>query len=485
MKKLFLYAGILLATFATVACNEDFDDWASPQSYPQEESANTYGLEVTPGSEAVIVMDEETPEYVKIVSVAANNNNVANVKLNSLKVQGVSLPATIEDGSVMVRAFQLDSLIETLSMDRSATPHEFEVETEYSVVLTTGEAAPVTATTQATLTPAPTPALDENGYALLGDFQGWNPDEPIWMTQIEPGVYQSEVNTTKDGDNWFKFYLGSGFGGDSFAWDDVAMGCAVNGDNSSPNLLVWRDDPIFGGFQTPVISGAGTWIVTLDMNKGYYKFEPVEKKYYVVGTPQGWSDSDRSCLFYSHGGNVYSYATNWANQWSLKIWDEDHFGDWGAAWGGVNGSTDATGALFNSDAGAIGPNEAGGYYILTINMVSKTYEWTPVDNPTEYASIGVIGDFSDSNWSTDVDMTQLESAPHNWRATITFGGRTELKFRADHDWGVNWGGDSSAQINADTYYVKPGGDNIVIAEAGTYDFYFNDILGRFSIIKAE
>ena len=114
-------------------------------------------------------------------------------------------------------------------------------------------------------------------------------------------------------------------------------------------------------------------------------------------------------------------------------------------------------------------------------MAAKTYEWTAVENPVDYETIGIIGGFSD--WSSDVDMTQLESAPHNWTASVSFDSPTEVKFRANHGWDINWGSDKSAEINADTYYVKPGGDNIVIGEAGTYDFYFNDITGRFSIVK--
>ena len=40
---------------------------------------------------------------------------------------------------------------------------------------------------------------------------------------------------------------------------------------------------------------------------------------------------------------------------------------------------------------------------------------------------------------------------------------------ANHDWGVNWGSDKSAEINDDCYYVNPGGDNILVA-AGITDF---------------
>ena len=39
MKKQFIYAGMFLFTIGFSACNEDFKDWAAPQSNPQEDSA--------------------------------------------------------------------------------------------------------------------------------------------------------------------------------------------------------------------------------------------------------------------------------------------------------------------------------------------------------------------------------------------------------------------------------------------------------------
>ena len=39
MKKHLIYIGMFLAAIGFSACNEDFKDWADPQSNPQEESA--------------------------------------------------------------------------------------------------------------------------------------------------------------------------------------------------------------------------------------------------------------------------------------------------------------------------------------------------------------------------------------------------------------------------------------------------------------
>ena len=485
MKKHILLGGMLLCAAAFTSCNEDFKDWAEPQSNPQGTNAAAYGITVAPGSQANVVMDNAS-EMVEIATVSAEQEAIASIALKSVTINGESLPYTYENGSIMVKAEQLDSLVEATTLDRSATPHAVTVATEWSAVLSSGEAVPVSAETEATLTPySNTPEIDPKGYAMLGQWQGWNPNEPTWMTEVEPGVYQATVITSDEGDNWYKFYKGSGFDDADFGWDAVALGCAENGDNSSPNLLVWADDPRYGGFQTPVISGAGEWVVTLDMNKLYFSYEPKETKYYIVGNPQGWSTEDKTCLFYALGGNKFTYTTKWTNQWDLKIWAQDHFGDWNAAYGGENGSTAASGNLvFGGDAdgcGAIGPNETGGWYTFTFNMGSKTYEWTAIDEPTtEYATVSVIGGFNGWADEGEIELTQLEKAPHNWYARATIGEDTELKFRANHSWDVNWGSDKSAAISEDKYYVTPGGDNIIVP-AGTYDFYLNDITGLWSI----
>lgn len=480
MKKHILFGGMLLCAAAFSSCNEDFDNWASPQSNAQGEAAAAYSIKVSPGSQANVVMDN-AGETVNIVSVSYEINNLKSITLKSMTIDGKSLDYTYNDGTVTVNAAKLDSLVELATLDRSATPHEVTVKTEWAVQLTSGEAFPTEAETTVRLTPySSTPEIDAKGYALLGDWQGWNSSNPTWMTEIEPGVYQAVVMTTKE-ENWFKFYKGSGFDEASFPWDAVALGCAENGEDTTPNLLAWENDPRFGGFQTPILRGEGQYVITLDMNKFCYKYEPKETKYYVVGDAQGWSPDNKTCLFYAMGSNQYTYTTKWTNQWSLKIWDQDNFGNWDVAWGGENGSTAATGTLTNSNAGAFGPNENGGWYTLVFNMGTKTYEWTAIEEPTtEYTAISVIGGFN--NWSDEgeLDLTQLEKAPHNWYARHTITTDTELKFRANHKWETNWGGDGSAAIDEDTYYVNPGNSNIIVP-AGTYDFYLNDITGRWSI----
>ena len=72
-------------------------------------------------------------------------------------------------------------------------------------------------------------------------------------------------------------------------------------------------------------------------------------------------------------------------------------------------------------------------------------------------AVGIIGDFN--GWGGDVDMT-FNVNDNCWEATATVsdGG---LKFRANHDWAINWGGDTEG--------LTQDGANINVS-AGTYKF---------------
>lgn len=491
MKKQILFGGMLLCAAAFTSCTEDFKDWASPQSNEQGEDAAAYGLTISAGSQANVVMDNAA-ETVQIVAATVSQPEVTGFALKSVTIGGEKLPYTYENGAISVNAVQLDSLIEITTLDRSATPHAVTVKTEWSANLATGEAVPVSAETQLSLTPySAVPEKDENGYVMLGDWQGWNRSNPTLLTEIEPGVFQTKVVTTNENASWFKFYKKTPFvesaEPDWGVLDASAFGCANNGDDASQNFLVWPGDPRFEKLGTPVISGAGEWLVTLDMNKLSYTVEPKETKYYVVGVPNGWSPENKQCMMYALGGNKYSYTTSWNSQWSMKFWSEEHFGDWNAVFGGENGSTAATGSLiFGGDAdgcGAIGPSESQVWATFTVNMGSRTYEWTIIDAPTaEYEAITVIGGFNGWSDTGEIELTQVATAPHNWYGRGTIAEDTELKFRANHKWDVSWGGDGSASIDEEKYYLKPGGENIKVP-AGTYDFYLNDITGNWSIAK--
>lgn len=471
-----------MAGLALASCNGDYDDWAAPQTNEEAAAAAKYDAQAVAGSDASLSLPSDN-DTVRLVNFSAGDPSVTGFSVRSLTVNGQQINSFITpDGQAAVMTSDLSTLIRESNKSRAHKTYDLEVAVEYAANLANGDAVDLgTAKVNTKLTTPATPAADPNGYYLLGQWQNWDATNPTWMTDNGDGTYTATV-TTGDGDNWYKFYQGSHFvSGD---WDSInqgAMGCAVNGDNSLFNYVVWPNDPEMGEVQTAVISGAGTYEITLDINNYTYTVKRAEGRYYVVGTPNGWSDKDMSCMFYAHGGNIYSYTTSWTGAWDLKIWDAKGFGDWGKTFGGINGDGSETGSLIPGGDGAF-QSPAAGYYTLTINMNDNSYKWEAVTPAAEYTAVSLIGDFN--GWGGDIDLTQLASAPHNWYGRVTIESDGGLKFRANHDWATSWGTTDKETPIGDTYYLEPGTENINVP-AGTYDFYLNDITGRWSIVVVE
>jgi len=88
-------------------------------------------------------------------------------------------------------------------------------------------------------------------------------------------------------------------------------------------------------------------------------------------------------------------------------------------------------------------------------------------------SIGMIGSFAQSGWSTDIVMNTTDNDNYTLTA-FTFLANCELKFRQDGAWAINWGAaDFPAGVGTQ------GGANIM-ATAGTYDITFNRTSGAYS-----
>lgn len=445
MKKTLLYSLAAMASLALASCAGDYDDWANPQANEQEASAAKYGVTFANGSEAEGSMPDEDG-IINLVTVNSTDANVSGFTLKDLKVNGVAVNGTMVGNSVQVSASELEKLVCDQNKSRASVARDLNVETEVSINLASGDAVSFSTKGETTgkFTPTATPQLDEKGYYMLGQVNGneWDAKSPVWMNKISDGVYQLKVTTTAD-KNWFKFYAGSNFVSDD--WNSInkgALGCKENGSEDAFGYILYDGDS-WGKLQTPVIPGAGTWIVTLDMNNLTYTVgKPV---LYMAGEANGWATND----YLAGEDGVHFTGFMFLNQKGFKFCTQPE-------WKGTN-----YGANFDTapDAANITMTEEAGYYKVDVDLESKSYVLTPI------TTIGIIGSASPKGWDSDVDMTYV---PYNaetkelgyWEikdVTFTSG---EIKFRANDDWAINWGGDTNA--------LTQGGDNISV-EAGTYD----------------
>ena len=445
MKKTLLYSLATMASLALASCAGDYDDWANPQANEQEASAAEYGVTFANGSEAEGSMADEDG-IINLVTVNSTDANVSGFTLQDFKVNGVAVNGTMVGNSVQVSASELEKLVCEQNKSRASVARDLKVETQVSINLASGDAVSITNKGETTgkFTPTATPQLDEKGYYMLGQVNGneWDAKSPVWMNKISDGVYQLKVTTTAD-KNWFKFYAGSNFVSND--WDSInkgALGCKENGSEDTFGYILYNGDS-WGELQTPVIPGAGTWIVTLDMNNLTYTVgKPV---LYMAGDANGWDQID--VLNGDDGVHFTGYM--YLNQNGFKFCTQPN-------WDGTN-----YGADFNTaaDAANITMTEEAGYYKVDVDLESKSYVLTPI------TTIGIIGSASPNGWDSDVDMTYV---PYNaetkelgyWEAKDITLASGEIKFRANDDWAINWGGD----VNA----LTQGGDNISV-EAGTYD----------------
>lgn len=445
MKKTLLYSLATMASLALASCAGDYDDWANPQANEQEASAAKYGVTFANGSEAEGSMADEDG-IINLVTVNSTDANVSGFTLQDFKVNGVAVNGTMVGNSVQVSASELEKLVCEQNKSRASVARDLKVETQVSINLASGDAVSITTKGETTgkFTPTATPQLDEKGYYMLGQVNGneWDAKSPVWMNKISDGVYQLKVTTTAD-KNWFKFYAGSNFVSED--WDSInkgALGCKENGSEDTFGYILYDGDS-WGELQTPVIPGAGTWIVTLDMNNLTYTVgKPV---LYMAGDANGWATND----YLAGEDGVHFTGFMYLNQNGFKFCTQPE-------WKGTN-----YGADFNTaaDAANITMTEEAGYYKVDVDLESKSYVLTPI------TTIGVIGGASPNGWDSDVDMTYV---PYNaetkalgyWEAKDITLASGEIKFRANDDWAINWGGD----VNA----LTQGGGNISV-DAGTYD----------------
>lgn len=448
MKKTLLYSLAAMASLALASCAGDYDDWANPQANEQEASAAKYGVTFANGSEAEGSMADEDG-IINLVTVNSTDANVSGFTLKDLKVNGVAVNGTMVGNSVQVSASELEKLVCEQNKSRASVARNLKVETQVSINLASGDAVSITTKGETTgkFTPTATPQLDEKGYYMLGqvnenEWDATSATSPVWMNKISDGVYQLKVTTTAD-KNWFKFYAGSSFVIND--WNSInkgALGCKENGSEDTFGYILYDGDS-WGELQTPVIPGAGTWIVTLDMNNLTYTVgKPV---LYMAGDANGWATND----YLAGEDGVHFTGFMYLNQNGFKFCTQPE-------WKGTN-----YGADFNTaaDAANITMTEEAGYYKVDVDLESKSYVLTPI------TTIGIIGSASPNGWDSDVDMTYV---PYNaetkalgyWEAKDITLASGEIKFRANDDWAINWGGDTNA--------LTQGGDNISV-EAGTYD----------------
>ncbi|SDH86982.1 protein of unknown function [Bacteroides ovatus] len=284
-------ACLLLASAAFTACDEDFKDWADPQSNPQEE-AITAMVDITPVTS--MKLEEQPGDSVVIASVSSIAENFSLTACNIELVaegQTLNLPSRVKNGGVKVRLTELDQKVASLYKSQKSVEREVTLKLTPMVTTTNGEATSLTdyPEMKSVFTPVATPAVDTE-YYMVGGLNGWQMDKAT-ATKFEAdqdNQYLFSVVVEPEEKFDFKIVPGSAIEAPD-AWQR-ALGASKVIEDPDPGLLAFRDkegtDP-----DNLTCTGGKKMKITINVEDYTYTIkEDLPEHMYINGSPYsaGW-----------------------------------------------------------------------------------------------------------------------------------------------------------------------------------------------------
>ena len=285
------------------------------------------------------------------------------------------------------------------------------------------------------------------GWYLIGDNNDWSATDMSYPFVQDPNnknIYSIHVDI-EDGDFWFKIANKRNYYLDDF-WSGSFLSAAINGESALSGSLVEGN---VGAFCIPANYNATYLDITIDVENLTYTIEtdgeaPQEDPnamydyVYIAGTADGWSGYGGKLASFKGENNYFGFFKETGE---FKI--QKNQGSWAENWGGSNETLVFDGANIPAD----------GLVYVNANIGAMTYSVTYI------TSMGVVGDAYNPDWSTDAPLTYNEDN-NTWEGVVTFNQTGEIKFRANGEWDVNFGGPLNDLVS--------GGSNINV-EAGTYN----------------
>ena len=279
---------------------------------------------------------------------------------------------------------------------------------------------------------------EKNAWSVIGAICGSNWDKDFPMTEIEPGVWQSEPMELHAGEE-FKVRKGA-------SWDE--------------NYGMKDGVTVAGGMDNAKVPADDVYTITIDTNVPELKFvnqdgilpeaaAPAEGEAEVEDT---WAAIGAIC------------GTNWDTDFEMFKKDDGLFrvvlvlkageefkvranGEWKKDFGITDGAAVAGGSNI-----AV---EEDGTYLVTLDPNPDA----PALTVEKMAVWGVIGSFEASGWNADVAMTETEAGV--WASEpVALAAGNEFKVRANNDWTVNFGVNDGV--------IAQDGSNVPVEADGTY-----------------
>ena len=382
------------------SCTEDYKDWADPIANGPEEPISV-GISVSPANAIDFATYTGAKAQLFNASIVGIEGAEAVYGAEITNEDGSESIALEVDGDLCVETKELEDAVISL-YGRRPVARTIPVKV---VGLIDVKGTAIASTGSTTLTATPNAPVIEDAYYITGT-----------------------------GDFEFKVTPKSGLGGD---WSKCLTASDTEGKFATDNAG--------GNLKVSYVEGAKFYRLTFNMMEQTWSAAGLSfgDFFYEIGNESGWgtshalygpaNDGKYTGFYYLDG--EYKFKPNADN------WDNDLEY--------VSGTT--TSGSLTADGGPNCPDPGAGFYKIDLDAGKLSYTLTKIE------SVSIIGGFNE--WSGDVEMT-FNKDEGCWEVT-TDAVSGEYKFRANHDWAINWGGD----VNG----LTQDGSNLSLT-AGTYTF---------------
>lgn len=428
-----------------VSCTEDYTDWGTPQSNPQEEAVSFGKGSVTPVD--VINLADVKTEKVKVASIVApTSSNASYTPTYKINIGGRAFDIDAEGN--MAKADLVNYIVDKFGK----RPTERDIDATLDAWVSNGATAVKMATSETFQVKAiPEAPVIEEGYYLVGDMfttddvDGWTKEVAKAFNHSDKDVYEDPVFTvsfeTTKADQYWKIIPKKNIDADDL-WAAGVVGPKVDGDDSMTGALT------NGDAKAGKIAKAGKYKLTINMMDYTYTIEEVnyDPFIYFIGSTDGWKSSDQKLALVDEAKGVYTgyvYVAD-PNGAGLQFKFQRVAGSWDNE---INaGAFVSFGGAATNENGNIGVNAGEGVYYFDVNLSEGTITATKIE------TMGMIGDFN--KWAGDAPMT-WNAEEYCFEATNVGVTADGWKFRVNGGWDINLGG----SLNN----LTAGGDNITVA----------------------
>lgn len=428
-----------------VSCTEDYTDWGTPQSNPQEEAVSFGKGSVTPVD--VINLADVKTEKVKVASIVApTSSNASYTPTYKINIGGRAFDIDAEGN--MAKADLVNYIVDKFGK----RPTERDIDATLDAWVSNGATAVKMATSETFQVKAiPEAPVIEEGYYLVGDMfttddvDGWTKEVAKAFNHSDKDVYEDPVFTvsfeTTKADQYWKIIPKKNIDADDL-WAAGVVGPKVDGDDSMTGALT------NGDAKAGKIAKAGKYKLTINMMDYTYTIEEVnyDPFIYFIGSTDGWKSSDQKLALVDEAKGVYTgyvYVAD-PNGAGLQFKFQRVAGSWDNE---INaGAFVSFGGAATNENGNIGVNAGEGVYYFDVNLGEGTIKATKVE------TMGIMGQFN--GWSSDAVMT-WNAEEYCFEATKVGVTADGWKFRVNGGWDINLGG----SLNN----LTAGGDNITVA----------------------